>query len=285
MPKIIIVYGPTASGKTGLAIEIAKRLRTEVIGADSRQIYRFLDIGTGKVTPEEMDGVPHHLIDIRNPDEKYSVGEYQREATSIIEDILQKGQVPILCGGTGLYLDAVAFHFDLPPMAPDWGYRDRMETLRLQHGNEYLWNMLDQIDSEYATSIHPNSHHAVIRALEVFEKTGQSKQVLRKKKEPLYDILFFTPYDGDRAKLYNRINNRIEEMFTQGLVEEVQSILARGYTPESFGLNTIGYKETIEMLEGKIDLETCKDRVKQGNRNYAKRQLTWFRKYNETTEI
>lgn len=284
LPKIIVVYGPTASGKTGLAIEIAKRLGTDIISADSRQIYRFLDIGTGKVTEEEKDGIPHHLIDIRNPDEKYSVGEYQREATTIIENLLWKKQVPILCGGTGLYLDAVAFHFDLPPMAPDWEYRDRMETLRLQHGNVYLWEMLNKIDSEYALSIHPNSHHAVIRALEIFEKTGQSKQVLRKKKEPLYDTLFLTPYSGDRAWLYARINARIEEMFAQGLVEEVQGILDRGYAPDCFGLNTIGYKETIEMLEGKIDLETCKDRVKQGNRNYAKRQMTWFRKYPKTTE-
>lgn len=227
LPKLIVVYGPTASGKTGLAIEIAKHLGTEVIGADSRQIYRFLDIGTGKVTEEEKDGIPHHMIDIRNPDDAYSVGEYQRETAPIIRDILQKERIPILCGGTGLYLDAVAFHFDLPPMEPDWEYRDRMETLRLQHGNTYLWDMLNKIDSEYALSIHPNSHHAVIRALEVFEKTGQSKQVLRKKKEPLYDTLFLTPYDGNRAKLYARINARIEEMFAQGLVEEVQSIFGR----------------------------------------------------------
>lgn len=279
LPKIIIVYGPTACGKTTLAVQIAKRLGTEIISADSRQIYRFLDIGTGKATKEEMDGIDHHMIDIRNPDEEYSVGEYQKEVISITNSLLKKWKIPVFCGGTGLYLDSVAYHFDMPHIEPDWEYRDNLEKLRQEHGNEYIWKILEKKDPEYAQEIHPNSHHAVIRAIEVFDKTGQSKKTLRVRKEPLFDILFLTPYDNDREKLYNRIDNRIEEMFAKGFVEEVRGILARGYSSDCFGLNTIGYKEIIEYLDGTIDIETCKNRIKQGNRNYAKRQLTWFRRY------
>jgi tRNA dimethylallyltransferase len=279
LPKIIIVYGPTACGKTGLSIELAKHLKTEVISADSRQVFRYMDIGTGKVTREGMQWIPHHMLDIRNPDEQYSVGEFQKEVFSLIKDLHDKGVVPILCGGTGLYLDAIAFHFSIPPMEPDWEYRNMLDELRLEHGNEYLWNRLHIIDPIYAESIHPNSHHAVIRALEVFEKTGKSKSELRTKNEPLFDILFLTPYDDNREKLYERINTRIDGMFAQGLVEEVQDLLSKWYSPHCKGLGTIGYKEVIEYLDSKCSLTECKEKIQQGNRNYAKRQLTWFRKY------
>lgn len=279
LPKIIIIYGPTACGKTGLSISIAKCLDTEVISADSRQIYRYMDVGTGKVTPKEMQWIKHHMLDIRNPDEEYSVGAYQKEVFEIIQDMHSRKKIPILCGGTGLYLDAIAFHFDIPPMKPDWEYRDSLDKIRREKWNEYLWDMLHATDSEYAQTIHPNSHHAVIRALEVIEKTGKSKSELRVKKDPLFDVLFLTPYDGDRAKLYERINARIEEMFSLGLVDEVKDILGRWYSPDCKGLTTIGYKEVLEYLDKKCTLEECKAKIQQGNRNYAKRQLTWFRKY------
>ena len=280
LPKIIIIYGPTACGKTGLSIELAKYLKTEIIGADSRQIYRYMDIGTGKVTSEEMQWIPHYMIDIRNPDEEYSVGAYQKDVFPIIQNIQGRGKVPILCWGTGLYLDSVAFHFDIPPMEPDWEYRDSLDKIRLEKWNEYLWNKLFVLDSEYAKTIHPNSHHAVIRALEVLEKTGKSKSELRVKNDPLFDVLFLTPYDGDRARLYERINARIEEMFSQGLVDEVKDILSKWYAPDCKGLTTIGYKEVLEYLDGKCPLSETKAKIQQGNRNYAKRQLTWFKKYN-----
>lgn len=167
------------------------------------------------------------MLDIRNPDEEYSVGEYQKETFEIIQDMHSRKKVPILCGGTGLYLDSVAFHFDIPPMKPDWEYREKLDKIRCEKDNEYLWKMLHDLDREYAETIHPNSHHAVIRALEVLEKTGKSKSELRVKKDPLFDILFLTPYDGDRAKLYERINARIEEMFENGLMDEVKSILEK----------------------------------------------------------
>lgn len=226
LPKVIIIYGPTACGKTGLSIQIASSIHAEIIGADSRQIYRGMNIGTGKVTQEEMKGIPHHMIDIRNPPEKYSVAVYQKEVFSLISEIHSKKKIPIICGGTGLYLDSVAFHFDMPEMEPDWEYRNHLEEIRLEKGNLHLWNMLNLVDPAYAQTIHPNSHHAVIRALEVFEKTGKSKQFFRVQKDPRYDILFLTPYDGDRKVLYERINRRIDEMFDAGLVSEVEQLLS-----------------------------------------------------------
>ncbi|NDK19291.1 tRNA (adenosine(37)-N6)-dimethylallyltransferase MiaA [Candidatus Gracilibacteria bacterium] len=284
LPKIVIIYGPTACGKTALSIELAKYSDTEIISADSRQIYRYMDIGTGKVTPKEMQGIKHYMLDIRNPDEEYSVGAYQKEIFPIISDIHSREKVPILCGGTGLYLDSVAFHFDIPPREPDWEYRDSLELLRQEKGNQYLWDMLATQDKEYAETIHPNSHHAVIRALEVWRETGKSKSELRVKKDPLFDVLFLTPYDGNREKLYERINARIEQMFQLGLIDEVKSILEKGYNPDCKGLSTIGYKEVIEYLDGKSTLDECKAKIQQGNRNYAKRQLTWFRKYNTSLD-
>ncbi len=279
LPKLIIIYGPTACGKTGLSIELAKYLKTEVISADSRQIFRYMDIGTGKVTSEEMQWIPHHMLDIQSPDEDYSVGAYQKEVFPIINAIHARGKVPILCGGTGLYLDAVAFHFDIPPMEPDWEYRNSLDQIRLEKWNEYLWNILHEKDPTYAQTIHPNSHHAVIRALEVFEKTGKSKSELLLKNTPLFDVLFITPYDGDRAKLYQKINTRIEEMFRNGLEAEVRNILEKEYSRDCKGLSTIGYKEVIEYMDNKCTLEECISKIQQWNRNYAKRQLTWFRKY------
>lgn len=227
LPKLIVIYGPTACGKTHLSIELAKYLQTEIISADSRQIFRYMNIGTGKVTLDEMQSIPHHMIDIRDPDEQYSVGEYQKEVFTIIEDIHAQKKIPILCGGTGLYIDALAFHFDIPPLEPDWIYRNSLDIIRLEKGSEYLWKILFEKDHDYALTLHYNNHHAVIRALEVLEKTGKSKSELRTKKDPLFDLLFLTPYDGDRAKLYGRINTRIESMFYQGLIEEVKSIQER----------------------------------------------------------
>ncbi|MDD2565823.1 MAG: tRNA (adenosine(37)-N6)-dimethylallyltransferase MiaA [Candidatus Gracilibacteria bacterium] len=279
LPKIIIIYGPTACGKTALSIDIARKLETEIIGADSRQIYKLLDIGTGKIKEEEKKGIKHHMIDFLNIDEEYSVGEYKKEAERLILEIHNKGKIPVICGGTGLYLDSIAFNFDIPEIKPDWVYREELEKIRLEKGNEFIWKMLEKIDSEYANELEINNHRYVIRGLEIFSQTGKSKKELKKKLPPKYDILFITPYDGDRQKLYSRINSRIEEMFSEGLLEEVNNILAKGYSKTDFGLNTIGYKEIITYLEGNITIEESKDLIKQHNRNYAKRQLTWFRKY------
>ncbi|MCK9272611.1 tRNA (adenosine(37)-N6)-dimethylallyltransferase MiaA [Candidatus Gracilibacteria bacterium] len=279
LPKIIVIYGPTASGKTSLSIDIAKQLNSEIIGADSRQIYKLLNIGTGKITEEEKQNIPHHMIDILDIDQDYSVGEYKKEAEKIINSLHTEGKIPIICGGTGLYIDSIIYNFDIPEVEPDWDYRNKLEELRLEKGNEYLWDMLNKVDPEYAITLSPANYRYVIRGLEIFEKTGKSKLDLKGKSTPKYDVLFLTPYDGDRPKLYDRINARIEEMFESGLIDELKSVLKLGYKKTDFGLNTIGYKEIIEYLDGNITLEECKNLIKQHNRNYAKRQLTWFRKY------
>lgn len=233
LPKLVVVYGPTACGKTGLAIELAKMLGGEIVGADSRQIYRYMDIGTGKVSEDERQEIQHHMIDIANPDEVYSVGQYQQTVVPLIREIAAHGNIPILCGGTGLYIDAVTRHFDIPEGEPDWEYRNELEGIKLEHGNERLWNMLAAVDPEYAAELHPNSHRYVARALEVIRKTGSSKREIKSQKDPLFDTLFLTPYDGDRAKLYDRINERVRDMFDAGLVEETRDLLARGYGRET----------------------------------------------------
>ncbi|MBP8016540.1 tRNA (adenosine(37)-N6)-dimethylallyltransferase MiaA, partial [Candidatus Gracilibacteria bacterium] len=279
LPKLIVIYGPTACGKTSLSIDLAKKLNIEIISADSRQIYKLLNIGTGKITKKEMSGIKHYMIDIIDIDKDYSVGEYKKEVEKIITSLHKKGKIPILCGGTGLYIDSIIYNFNIPEVAPDWDYREKLEKIRNEKGNEFIWNMLNKVDPNYAKTISPNNYRYIIRGLEVFEKTGKSKLDLKKKLEKKYDVLFITPYDGDREKLYEKINNRIEEMFRFGLIDEVKNILNKGYKKDCFGLNTIGYKEVIDYIEGVITLEECKNLVAQHNRNYAKRQLTWFKKY------
>ncbi|MDD3144822.1 MAG: tRNA (adenosine(37)-N6)-dimethylallyltransferase MiaA [Candidatus Gracilibacteria bacterium] len=282
--KIIVVYGPTASGKTGLSLEIAKLLNTEIISTDSRQIFRELNIGTGKITIEEMQGIKHHMIDFVNPDDEYSVGEFKSEAEKCIEDIISKQKIPVLCGGTGLYIDSLIYDFDIPNVPADEDLRNKLELERLEFGNQYIWDKLNGIDSNYAKELHPNNYRYVIRALEVKMLTGKSKTEFRTEKSLKYDVLFLTPYSGNREELYNKINKRIQMMFDDGLVLEVQNLLKK-YSKNDFGMKTIGYKEVIDYLEGNITLQECVDLVQKNNRNYAKRQLTWFRKYEEDLEI
>lgn len=279
LPKIIIIYWPTASGKTSMSIEIAKYLKSEIIWADSRQIYRLLNIGSGKITEEEKEWIVHHMIDIIDIDKNYSVGEYKKEVEIILEKLIKEWKIPIICWWTWLYIDTIAFNFNIPEIEPDWQLREELEKIRLEKWNEYLWNMLYEIDPEYAKTIEINNYRYVIRWIEVKKKTWKSKLELRQKNEPKFDILFLSPTIESREKLYERINTRIEEMFEQWLVDEVKNIL-KIYPKDSFWLNTIWYKEVIEYLNGNISLEECKDLVKQHNRNYSKRQFTWFKKYN-----
>jgi len=279
LPKIIVIYWPTASGKTSLSIDIAKFLNSEIIWADSRQIYKLLNIWTGKITEEEKQGIPHHMIDILDIDQDYSVREYKKEAEIIINFLHAKWKIPIICWGTGLYIDSIIYNFDIPEVEPDWDYRNKLEEIRLEKWNEYIWEMLNKVDPKYALTLSPANYRYVIRWLEVFEKTWKSKLELKWKSTPKYDVLFLTPYNWDRPKLYTRINARIEEMFEAGLVDELKSVLKLSYKKTDFWLNTIWYKEVIEYLDWNLTLEECKNLVKQHNRNYAKRQLTWFRKY------
>jgi len=277
-PKIIVIYGPTACGKTGLGIQIAKILNTEIISTDSRQIFQSLDIGTGKVTRKEMDEVKHHMINIITPDMSYSVGEFKKESEKIINKLHKKWKIPLLVWWTGLYIDSLIYDFDIPEVVADENLRKSLENEAKQYGNEYVYNKLIQLDPEYAPELHPNNLNYVIRALEVKLLTWKSKRDFRTHKILKYDTLFLTPYNENREALYDMINLRVQKMFDDGLVEEVKNILQR-YQKTDFWLKTIGYKEVIDYLNWTISFNECITLVQQFNRNYAKRQLTWFRKY------
>ncbi|MDP5039152.1 MAG: tRNA (adenosine(37)-N6)-dimethylallyltransferase MiaA [Candidatus Gracilibacteria bacterium] len=283
--KIIVIYGPTACGKTGVGIEISKYIKSEIISTDSRQIFEYLDIGTGKVTLDESDGIIHHMIDIINPDMEFSVGEFKKEALKIIGKIQKKGKIPILVGGTGLYIDSLIYDFNIPKAPEDKKLRLELEQKALDFGKKYVWDILNEIDPKYAREVHYNNLNYVIRGIEVKKLTGLSKLDFKTEKNLKFDTFFYTPYFGDRLALYNKINLRIKQMFDFGLVNEVKNILKMGYKKTDFGLKTIGYKEVIEYLDEKITLDECVEIVSRHNRNYAKRQLTWFRKYEENNQI
>jgi len=276
--KLIVVYGPTACWKTALGIEIAKKLNSEIISTDSRQIFQYLNIGTGKVTKEEMQDIPHHMIDIIPPNTSYSVGEYVKTARIHMEHIWKQGKIPILVWGTGLYIDALVYDFQIPKTPENTTVRTSLQEELQKYGKEYLHNKLAYLDPIAANSIHPNNTRYVMRALEVFLETGRSKYA-KPEKKLIHPTLFLTPYDGSRPQLYEKINTRILEMFENGWIEEVENILQKWYHSTDFGLQTIGYQEIIAYLQWKYTLEECIALVQQKNRNYAKRQLTWFRKY------
>lgn len=282
--KIIVIYWPTASWKTGLSIELARYLDTEIIWADSRQIFLWLDIWTWKATLEEMSWIKHHMIDIITPDNDYSVGEYKNEVEKIIDDILSKWKIPIICWGTWLYIDSLIYDFDIPKIPADEVLRARLEQERLEFWNEYLWDKLNKIDPDYAKELHPNNYRYVIRAIEVKTLTWKSKLDFKTEKALKFDTLFLTPYDWDREKLYNKIDLRIKQMFDLWLVDEVKWLLEK-YDKNSFWLKTIWYKEVIDYLDWNISLDEAISLVQKHNRNYAKRQLTWFRKYEQDLEI
>jgi tRNA dimethylallyltransferase len=224
-PKLVVIYGPTGCGKTDLSLDAAEALSTEIIGADSRQIYDNINIGTGKILPHETRGIPHHLVGHLPLSRRYSAGEFKADALAVCERLWSEGKIPILCGGTGLYLDSVVYDFSLPPTPADPEYRARQEAYRLESGNEALWRRFDALDPEAAAKIHPNSYPFVIRALELAEIYGLSKLDLAKSREPAYDALFLTPYAGDREALYARIDRRVAGMFEAGLVDEVRGLL------------------------------------------------------------
>ncbi len=284
-PKLLVIYGPTACGKTELTIEMAKKYNGEVVIADSRQIYRGMNIGTGKVTPLEMQEIPHHMLDIRDITEMYGVGEFAPEARRIIDEIHARGKLPILSGWTGLFIDAVVWNFTIPEVKADWEYRDELEKFRLEEGNDALWEKLNEVDPEYAAELDPRNFRYVIRWLEIWKSTGQSKKFLWQKTESPYDFLRITPFDGDREKLYERINLRVEKMFAAWLVDEVKWLLQEYEWPDILDrfpwLNAIGYREIFPYLAWEASLPQTIELVQQNSRHYAKRQLTWFRRYQE----
>ncbi len=280
--KIFLVYGPTGSGKTRLSLEIAKRLNGEIISADSRQIYQGLDIGTGKIPISEMSGIPHYGLDLISPDEKYDAARFRDYAREKISEIQSRGKTAIICGGTGLYIDALIYDLDVPAFASNPEYQEKLESYRQKFGNEKLWQRLEALDPEYAREIHPNSYPYVMRGLEIIERTGQSKRECRSARTLVYEVAAITPYIDsieNRKTLYEGIHVRIDTMFQDGLVDEIQWLFHQWFTPESPGLKTIGYAEVCRALAGEISMERAVELVKQGNRNYAKRQITWCKKY------
>ena len=278
--KILVLAGPTAVGKTELSIRLAKALNGEIVSTDSMQIYKGMDIGSAKITEEEMQGVKHHMLDVVEPDKAFSVADYKDMAEKAIKDILSRGKLPILTGGTGLYINALTCNMNFTESEKDDEYREELNKLIDKEGAEYVHNMLKEIDPISYESIHPNNRKRVIRALEVYKLTGKpfssynAGDNLYKSK---YDVHYFV-LNMDRTKLYERINKRVEIMYEKGLLDECIKLKKLGYTSSMQSMQGIGYKEVLLYLDGLITLEESMDMVKQGSRNYAKRQLTWFRK-------
>lgn len=277
--KIIAIAGPTASGKTALSIEIAKRYGGEIVSCDSMQVYKYMNIGTAKPTKEEQSGIPHYMIDEISPDENFSVVEYAERARGYIDDILSRGKLPVLVGGTGLYLDSVINNTKFSEAESDEEYRKELYALAEKEGNEAVHKLLEEVDKEAAEKIHANNLRRVVRALEIYKTTGKTMtQVnLESVQEPLYDALIIG-LNMDRELLYERINRRVDIMMEQGLETEVKNILAMGIDGNSTAMQAIGYKELTRYFDGKISKEAAIEKIKQESRRYAKRQLTWFRR-------
>ena len=280
MNNIICVVGPTASGKTKLSIELAKRYDGEILSCDSMQIYRGMTIGTAKPTPEEMDGIPHHMIDVIDPGEAFSVGRYVEMADPILQDILSRGKTCVIVGGTGLYVDSLIAGRSFAPF-PETRKRQELEKLAAEQGIEAVIALLRTFDPDSADRLHPSDQRRIIRAAEVYLETGKTitrhnleTQAIPPKYSPLWLGLDFT----DRAELYARIDKRVDIMMAEGLIEEIEVLLANGTPPTATSLQAIGYKEPMAALRGEMTMEEAVDKIKQESRRYAKRQLTWFRR-------
>lgn len=275
--KLLVIIGPTAVGKTKLSIELAKQFNGEIISGDSMQVYKGMDIGTAKIKEEEKEGVPHYLIDIKEPDESFSAAEFQKKAKEMIEDIQRRGKLPIIVGGTGLYIQSVIYDYQFSEAPSDPEYRLQLENRIKNEGIESVYAELKNADPESAKRIHPNNIRRVIRALEIVHCTGlpMSEQLQNEAAELLYDTCIIG-LDMDRELLYARINQRIDAMLEEGLMEEVQSFYNQGLR-DCQSIQAIGYKELYDFFDGKRSEQDAIDALKQNSRRYAKRQLTWFR--------
>lgn len=284
---LIVLTGPTAVGKTKLSIALAKEIGGEILSADSMQVYRYMDIGSAKITPKEMEGVKHYLIDVLNPWDEFNVVVFQKMCKEAMEEIWQNGHIPILTGGTGFYIQAVLYDIDFTENDEDDSYRKKLEETALEKGNLYLHDMLKEVDAKAADEIHPNNVKRVIRALEFARKTGDrisEHNVVMRQKESPYNFSYFVLNDV-REKLYDRINQRVDEMMENGLVREVKKLHEMGCNKEMVSMQGLGYKEILEYLEGETTLEEAVYKIKRDTRHFAKRQLTWFRREKEVTWI
>lgn len=281
-PKVIVICGPTASGKTGLSVKLAQAMNGEIVSCDSMQIYKDMTIGTAKVTKEEMQGIPHYLIDFVSPDERYSVADFQNDSEKAIREIIAKGKTPIVVGGTGLYVDTLVYHIQYPEIETDLEYRKQLEEMIQEQGLEVAYQKAKEIDPQAIEKISSNDQKRIMRILEIYHQTGKTKtqlEVESRSEEPPYEYLVYA-IDMDREKLYDRINQRVDIMINQGLIKEVQELLEK-YKSFPTAMQGLGYKEVVAYLNGNMTKEEMVETLKQETRRYAKRQLTWFRKNKE----
>ena len=287
MNNLVIITGPTAVGKTEISIELAKAINGEIISADSIQVYKYMDIGSAKIKKEEMQGIKHYLIDEFEPDDEFNVNVFQKLTKKYINEIYEKGKTPIIVGGTGFYIQSVLYDIDFDETEDNHEYRKTLEQIYKDKGAQYLYNMLKEVDEESAKAIHYNNVKRVIRALEYNHQTG--KKISDHNKEQSehaspYNFKYFVLNDK-RELLYSRINKRVDFMIKEGLVDEVKSLLDKGYDRNLVSMQGIGYKEIIEYLDGKISLDEAVELIKKNTRHFAKRQLTWFRREKTVTMV
>ena len=285
-PTVIVICGPTASGKTALSIELAKRINGEIVSADSMQIYKDMDIGSAKVTLDEMQGIKHYIIDCVYPNERYSVANYKQDAKAAIEEIIQKEKTPIVVGGTGLYIDSLIYEIEYKDIKINEEYRKQLEKIRDEEGLEVLYKKALEIDPEAMEKISPNDFKRITRILEIYEATGKTKteqEAESRLNEIPYDYKVFA-IDYDREKLYERINKRVDIMLENGLIEEVKTLLEK-YSEFPTAMQGLGYKEVKQYFDKELTREEMIEKIKQESRRYAKRQFTWFRKNKQTIWI
>ena len=282
-PTVIVIAGPTASGKSNLAVELAKKINGEIISADSMQIYKEMDIGTAKIRKEEMQGIKHYMIDIISPDKRYSVSSYKKEAEKCIKEIISKGKKPIICGGTGLYIDSLIYNIEFLEEEIDESYRNELNEIAKTEGVEKLYSKAMEIDPQAMEKISRNDQKRIIRVLEIYHKTGKTKTVQdleSRKNEVKYDYKVFA-INMERQLLYDRINKRVDKMINGGLIDEVKYILEE-YNEFPTAMQGLGYKEVIDYLNNNLSREEMIEKLKMDTRRYAKRQITWFKKNKET---
>ena len=287
MKKLIVLTGPTAVGKTELSINLAKAVNGEIISADSIQVYKGMDIGSAKITPDEMQGINHYLIDILEPAEEFNIHLFKTLTLKAMDEIYAKDKIPIIVGGTGFYIQSVIYDIDFCDTEADNSYRESLETLAKNKGNLYLHEMLRKVDNKSADVIHPNNVKRVIRALEYYNQTGQpisEHNTVQKNNSSPYNFAYFVLNDK-RELLYKRINKRVDTMFENGLIQEVKELLNSGCNKDMVSMQGIGYKEVVEYLEGKLSLDETKELIKKNTRHFAKRQFTWFRREKEVNMI
>ena len=285
-PKVIVICGPTASGKTALSIELAKKINGEIISSDSMQIYKDMDIGTAKPSEEEMQGIPHHLLDFVSPNQRYSVAEFKKDAEAAIGEILKKGKTPIVVGGTGLYVDSLIYGIEYQDIKLDEEYRQELEKRVENEGLEKVYEEAKQIDPQAMEKISPNDKKRILRVLEIYKATGKNKteqEIESRKKGVKYDYKVYA-INWERELLYERINKRVDIMIEQGLIQEVEKLLQK-YDNFPTAMQGLGYIEVVEYLQGKITKEEMIEKIKMETRRYAKRQITWFKKNKETIWI